>query len=230
MRRPSISSIARSRPRQLQAHERPGAAARAALGARTTKASARPDRLGDRARARGQRSRPPPCGIASRPWRPSPREAVSGAAGGGDERARARGDGDRLAVARAQARVALLQLEPQRGLHGARRRRRHGEARGWTVETSPVRSITPISAPVSGSWIGAAEHVQRCTSSLKCSGAEDLHGVVDGQRGADGVRARARLAPQRALGEVHASAARMRMLRAALDVSSTPLASLTTTR
>ncbi len=35
---------------------------------------------------------------------------------------------------------------------------------------SPVRSITPSSAPVSGSWIGAAEQVQRCTGSLKCSG------------------------------------------------------------
>ena len=33
-----------------------------------------------------------------------------------------------------------------------------------------MRSITPITAPVSGSWIGAALHVQRCTGSLKCSG------------------------------------------------------------
>ena len=33
-----------------------------------------------------------------------------------------------------------------------------------------MRSITPSSSPVSGSWIGAALHVQRCTGSLKCSG------------------------------------------------------------
>ena len=29
--------------------------------------------------------------------------------------------------------------------------------------------MTPISAPVSGSWIGAAEQTQACTGSLKCS-------------------------------------------------------------
>ena len=33
-----------------------------------------------------------------------------------------------------------------------------------------MRSITPITAPVSGSWIGAALQVQRCTGSEKCSG------------------------------------------------------------
>jgi len=30
--------------------------------------------------------------------------------------------------------------------------------------------MTPITWPVSGSWIGHALHVQRCTGSEKCSG------------------------------------------------------------
>ena len=80
-----------------------------------------------------------------------------------------------------------------------------------------MRSITPSSSPVSGSWIGAAEHVQRWTTSLKCSGAEDLHGVVGGDRGADGVRPCAGLAPQRALGEVHVLGRPQAQARAALD-------------
>ena len=42
---------------------------------------------------------------------------------------------------------------------------------GWTVAISPVRSITPITWPVSGSWTGAAAQVHCCTTSLKCSEA-----------------------------------------------------------
>ena len=42
---------------------------------------------------------------------------------------------------------------------------------GCTVRISPVRSITPITSPVSGSWTGAAAQVQRWTISLKCSEA-----------------------------------------------------------
>ena len=37
---------------------------------------------------------------------------------------------------------------------------------------SPVRSMTPSRPPVSGSLIGAAAHVQRCTGSVKCSAAK----------------------------------------------------------
>jgi len=40
---------------------------------------------------------------------------------------------------------------------------------GCTVDISPVRSITPMTWPVSGSLTGAAAHVQACTTSLKCS-------------------------------------------------------------
>ena len=78
---------------------------------------------------------------------------------------------DAVAVAGVQAGVALLQHElrgwPRRR---ARSRWRRRGCAGARCARSPVRSITPITAPVSGSWIGAALHVQRCTGSLKCSG------------------------------------------------------------
>ena len=73
-------------------------------------------------------------------------------------------------VAGVQARIALLERE----LQGASTARAVAVATarlcGWTVLRWPVRSITPITAPVSGSWIGAALHVHRWTGSLKCSG------------------------------------------------------------
>ena len=40
---------------------------------------------------------------------------------------------------------------------------------GCTVAISPVRSMTPITLPVSGSLTGAAAHVHAWTTSLKCS-------------------------------------------------------------
>ena len=42
---------------------------------------------------------------------------------------------------------------------------------GCTVLILLVRSITPSTSPVSGSWTGAAAHVHACTTSLKCSAA-----------------------------------------------------------
>ena len=66
-----------------------------------------------------------------------------------------------------------------------------------------MRSITPITAPVSGSWIGAARARPALHGIAEVLGAEDLDGVVERDRGADRVGARAALAPQRALGEVH---------------------------
>ena len=41
-----------------------------------------------------------------------------------------------------------------------------------TTLMSPVRSMTPMTSPVSGSTTGAAEHVQRWTGSVKCSAAK----------------------------------------------------------
>ena len=55
--------------------------------------------------------------------------------------------------------------------------------------------------------VGVVDRRRRARPALhglvEVLGAEDLDGVVDGDRGADRVRARAGLAPQRALGEVH---------------------------
>ena len=148
-------------------------------------------------------SAPPPGGIASRPATPQPGGTAPIARPDGVTSA-LRSGRDAVAVAGVQARVALLQRElrgwPRRR---ARSRWRRRGCAGARCERSPVRSITPITAPVSGSWIGAALHVQRCTGSLKCSGPKTWTAWSTRERGADRVRARAGLAPQRALGEVH---------------------------
>jgi hypothetical protein len=101
---------------------------------------------------------------------------------------------------------------------------------GCTVEKSPVRSITPSRQPLSGSWIGAAEHVQRWTTSLKCSGPKTWTAW------SAAIAVPMALVP--APGSLQSvpsvkfmwSAARMRRCALPSTLSRTPLASVTTTR
>ena len=88
----------------------------------------------------------------------------------------------------------------------------------------------PSSSPVSGSWIGAAEHVQRWTGSLKCSGPKTCT--------AWSAAIAVPIAFVPAPGSLHStpsakfifSAARRRTAPEPSMLSSTPLASLTTIR
>ena len=101
---------------------------------------------------------------------------------------------------------------------------------GWTVEKSPVRSITPTSSPVSGSWIGAAEQTQRWTGSWKCSGPKTCT--------AWSTATAVPIAFVPAPGSLHSvpsakfmtSAARMRIAALPSMLSRTPFASLITIR
>ena len=138
--------------------------------------------------------------------------------------------GDAVAVALEQARVAML--EPSRRVASTAWAVAVATARlcGCTVRESPVRSITPSTAPVSGSWIGAARARPALDRLVEVLGAEDLDGVVGGERGADRVRARAGLAPQHALGEVHVGRRAQAHGAAPSMLRSMPSASLTTIR
>ena len=90
--------------------------------------------------------------------------------------------------------------------------------------------MIPRSLPSSGSWTGAAEHVQPCTTSLRCSAAWTCTGWSAATAVPIRVGARASFAPERALDEVH----RIGGCRAQLALPSThsrrPSASLTTMR
>ena len=124
---------------------------------------------------------------------------------------------DAVAVARVQARVALLQRELEAGLDGARGRGGDGEAvrvHGARVAREVDHADHRAGVRVVDRRGAAGPALDRVAEVL---GAEDLDRVVERDRGADRVGARAALAPQRALGEVHVARRAQAHLRGALD-------------
>ena len=150
----------------------------------------------------GSTSEPPPGGIASRPATPQPCGTAPIARPDGVISAERSGD-DAVAVAGVQARVALLQRELEAGLDGARGRGGDGEAvrvDGAEVAREVDHADHRAGVRVVDRRRAARPALHRIAEVL---GPEDLDRVVERDRGADRVRARAALAPQRALGEVH---------------------------
>ena len=108
-------------------------------------------------------------------------------------------------------------LEAQPRLDGLRGRGRDGEA--VRVDGREVAGEVDDAEQLAG--VGVVDRRRRARPALhdlvEVLGPEDLDGVVGGDRGADRVRARAGLAPQRALGEVHVVGGAQAQARAALD-------------
>ena len=190
----------------------------AAAGADDERLVGRADGLGDRDVARGQRQ----AAAAGRDREaalhpPARRDLGDRPARAGHERARVRRLGDAVAVARAQAHVVLLHVEAQPRLDGLGGRGRDGEA--VRVDVGEVAREVDDAEQAAG--VGVVDRSRRARPALhdlvEVLGAEDLDGVVGGDRGADRVRARAGLAPQRALGEVHVVGGAAAQARAALD-------------
>ena len=162
------------------------------------------DRLGERLDAGREREHAAAGGDRlQRDLGPAMPGVEQDAAGAGHERGAGGGRSQELRVARAQAVVALVQLAAQDLLDRARGGDDDGEAE--RVDDADVAG--QVDDPEHPAAVGIHDRRGRARPALdglgEVLGGEDLHRVAGGDRRADGVRARRRLAPQRALDEVH---------------------------